>query len=118
VRASALAANTGVPKNVPSLFAAVRSCSGAKRAGAATLPLRRWRRGDVRLQVPRLGDKTKRAMLFGHNPDLAELAHRLCGDITDMPTCAVAEFTFNTKSWSSVGKRALSNVSFCSPKQS
>ena len=65
-----------------------------------------------------LGDKTKRAMLFGHNPELAELAHRLCGYITDMPTCAVAEFTFNTKSWSSVGKRAPSKVSSCSPKQS
>jgi phosphohistidine phosphatase SixA len=30
-------------------------------------------------------------MLFGHNPELTELAHRLSGEITHMPTCAVAE---------------------------
>ena len=42
-------------------------------------------------------------MLFGHNPELTELAHRLSGKITDMPTCAVAEFAFDTKSWSNVG---------------
>jgi hypothetical protein len=34
-------------------------------------------------------------MLFGHNPELTELAHRLSSEITHMPTCAVAEFTFN-----------------------
>jgi phosphohistidine phosphatase len=42
-----------------------------------------------------LGDKLERVILFGHNPELAELAHRLSGEITHMPTCAVAEFTFN-----------------------
>jgi phosphohistidine phosphatase len=44
-------------------------------------------------------------MLFGHNPELTGLAHRLSEKIADMPTCAVAEFTFDTKSWSNVGAK-------------
>jgi phosphohistidine phosphatase len=43
-------------------------------------------------------------MLFGHNPELTELAHRLSSEITQLPTCAVAEFRFDAKSWSSIGK--------------
>ena len=43
-------------------------------------------------------------MLFGHNPEFAELAHRLSSDIVDMPTCAVAEFRFDTTKWSAVGE--------------
>src|SRR6266545_5000769 len=35
-----------------------------------------------------LGDKPERVMLFGHNPELTEFAHRLSGEITHMPTCA------------------------------
>ena len=34
--------------------------------------------------IHRLGDKVERVMLFGHNPELTELAHRLSGEITDM----------------------------------
>jgi phosphohistidine phosphatase len=44
--------------------------------------------------IHKLGDKLERVMLFGHNPELTELAHRLSSQITHMPTCAVAEFTF------------------------
>ncbi len=59
---------------------------------------------DVLLAVVHeLDDKANRVMLFGHNPELTELAHRLSGKITDMPTCAVAEFAFDIKSWSNVG---------------
>jgi hypothetical protein len=36
-----------------------------------------------------LGDRPERVMLFGHNPELTEFAHRLSGEITHMPTCAV-----------------------------
>lgn len=51
---------------------------------------------DDLLEVIRnLGDKWHRVMLFGHNPELTELAHRLSAKITDMPTCAVAEFNFS-----------------------
>lgn len=43
------------------------------------------------------------AMLFGHNPEFTELAHRLSPAIDHMPTCAVAEFRFDTRKWSDVG---------------
>jgi hypothetical protein len=57
-------------------------------------------------------------MLFGHNPELTELAHRLSSEITHMPTCAVAEFTFNAKSWSNIGKARVAKVALDYPKKS
>jgi phosphohistidine phosphatase len=39
-----------------------------------------------------LGDNLERVILFGHNPELTELAHRLSGEITHMPTCAVRDW--------------------------
>ena len=57
-------------------------------------------------------------MLFGHNPELTELAHRLSSEITHMPTCAVAEFTFDAKSWSKIGKVKPARVAFDYPKRS
>ena len=54
--------------------------------------------------IHQLGEKMERLMLFGHNPELTELAHRLSGEITHMPTCAVAEFTFDAKSWSKIAQ--------------
>lgn len=69
------------------------------------------------LQIIReLGDKSKCVMLVGHNPELTELAHRLASKITDMPTCAVAEFTFDTTSWSTVGQREPIKVTLNRPK--
>jgi phosphohistidine phosphatase len=41
--------------------------------------------------IHQLDDKVERVMLFGHNPELTELAHRFSGEIVHMPTCAVAE---------------------------
>jgi hypothetical protein len=55
---------------------------------------------DLLNVVQKLGDKLERVMLFGHNPELTELAHRLSSEITHMPTCAVAKFMFRAKSWS------------------
>ena len=52
---------------------------------------------DLLNVIHKLGDKLERVMLFGHNPELTELAHRLSSEITHMPTCAVAEFTFNAQ---------------------
>jgi phosphohistidine phosphatase len=72
---------------------------------------------DVLKLIRELGEKSKRVMLFGHNPAFAELAHRLSNTITDMPTCAVAEFAFDIKSWSDVGKRAPAKVMLHHPKQ-
>jgi len=68
--------------------------------------------------VRQLGDKLGRVMLVGHNPELTELAHRLSSKITDMPTCAVAEFTFDAKSWSNVGKDKPATVVLDYPKRS
>jgi len=59
---------------------------------------------DLLNVIHKVGDKLERVMLFGHNPELTELAHRLSSEITHMPTCAVAEFTFNAMSWSNIGK--------------
>ena len=59
---------------------------------------------DALLAVIRALDKKfDRVMLFGHNPEFADLAHRLSSEIVDMPTCAVAEFRFDTTKWSDVG---------------
>ena len=67
--------------------------------------------------IHKLGDELERVMLFGHNPELTELAHRLSSQITRMPTCAVAEFTFDAKSWSDIGKVKPIRVALDYPKQ-
>ena len=68
--------------------------------------------------IHRLDDKLECVMSFGHNPALTELAHRLSGEITHMPTCAVAEFTFDAKSWSNIGKIKPAKVALDYPKKS
>lgn len=73
---------------------------------------------DLLKVIHEVADKPKRLMLFGHNPELALLAYRLSSKIADMPTCAVAEFAFDTKSWSNVGKQDPSKVTLYSPKDS
>ena len=57
--------------------------------------------------VRALDKKVDGVMLFGHNPEFTELAHRLSrgiADIAHMPTCAIAEFRFDTAKWSDVGE--------------
>ena len=68
--------------------------------------------------IHKLSDKLDRVMLFGHNPELTVLAHRLSSKITHMPTCAVAEFTFDAKSWSKIGKVKPAKVALDYPKSS
>jgi phosphohistidine phosphatase len=68
--------------------------------------------------IHKLGDKLERVMLFSHNPELTELTHRLSSKITHMPTCAVAEFTFDAKSWSKIGKVKPAKVTLDYPKKS
>jgi phosphohistidine phosphatase len=72
---------------------------------------------DLLNVVQKLGDKLERVMLFGHNPELTELAHRLSSEITHMPTCAAAEFMFSAKSWSNIGKAKLAKVALDYPKK-
>jgi phosphohistidine phosphatase len=68
--------------------------------------------------IHKLADKLERVMLFGHNPELTDLAHRLSSEITHMPTCAAAEFTFDAKSWSHIGKVKPAKVTLDYPKKS
>jgi phosphohistidine phosphatase len=73
---------------------------------------------DDLLNVVRgLGDKYESVMLFGHNPGLSDLAHRLSARITEMPTCAVAAFSFDAKSWSQIGELEPLKSSISSPKK-
>ena len=65
----------------------------------------------------KLGDAVECAMLIGHNPELTELAHRLSSKITHLPTCAVAEFMFDAKSWSRIGKDKPVNVALDYPRR-
>ena len=59
---------------------------------------------DDLLAVVRALDNTlDRVMLFGHNPEFTDLAHRLSSGIIDLPTCAVVELHFDIRTWSDVG---------------
>ncbi len=51
-----------------------------------------------------VGDDVHRVFLVAHNPHLTQLAQQLCGDIGHLPPCAIAEFTFDAKSWADVGE--------------
>ena len=64
-----------------------------------------------------LDDRLKCVMLVGHNPEISELAHRMSSEITDMATCAIAEFSFDIKSWTKVGKTAPEKVTLDEPKK-
>jgi phosphohistidine phosphatase len=52
-----------------------------------------------------LDDGDRHVMLFGHNPGFSELAH-LLADCTfdELPTCAVARFELDVKTWQDVGE--------------
>ena len=64
-----------------------------------------------------LGDKLKRVMLVGHNPELAELAQRLSSEIGELPTCAIAEFRFDAKSWADIDETTPAQVALDYPKK-
>lgn len=64
-----------------------------------------------------LGDDQRCVMLVGHDPELTELAHRLSREITRMPTCAVAQFTFEAASWSGIAAQSPSRIRFDYPKR-
>ena len=68
--------------------------------------------------IRQLGDELKCVMLFGHNPEFTELAHRLSGEIAHMPTCAIAEFTFDAKSWSGIDSVKPAQILLDYPKKS
>ena len=67
--------------------------------------------------IAELGDAPQRVMLVAHNPGLSDLAHRFASDITHMPTCAVAEFTFAVAAWGDIGEALPTRVEFDFPKK-
>ena len=73
--------------------------------------------GDLLDLIRALDKKLDRVMLFGHNPEFTDLAHQLSSDIIDMPSCAVAEFRFDTKAWSDVGDVEPTRVMLDEPKR-
>ena len=56
-------------------------------------------------------------MLFGHDPEFTDLAHRFSGKITRMPTCAVARFTFDAPSWSAAASQTPVTAALDYPKK-
>lgn len=73
---------------------------------------------DLLRVIHQLDDRLKRVMLFGHNPELTALARRFTRDIAHLPTCAVARFRFDVKSWSDIGRGSLVSVAFYAPERS
>jgi len=67
--------------------------------------------------IGELSDKLKCVMLFGHNPEFTDLAHRLSNEVTLMPTCAVAQFTFESESWATIGAVKPAKVVLDYPKK-
>jgi phosphohistidine phosphatase len=64
-----------------------------------------------------LDDPARCVMLVGHNPALSELARRFSGKACDLPTCAVADFSFDVKSWPDVGCATPSQVALDYPRK-
>jgi len=65
-----------------------------------------------------LGDRPKCVMLVGHNPEMSELARRWSKDLEELPTCAVADFRFDIKSWSKLGAQRPVDMTLYEPKRS
>lgn len=67
--------------------------------------------------IAELGDRPKCVMIVGHNPEFTELAHRFSREITRMPTCAVAQFTFDGTPWSAIAGVKPVSTSLDYPKK-
>ena len=63
-------------------------------------------------------DKVGSVMVFGHNPAVTVLVNRLSETSLDnLPTCGVAEFRFDIKTWAKLGKTPASDVRIDYPKK-
>lgn len=63
-----------------------------------------------------LDNKLGSAMMFGHNPEMSELASVLSEDNVEMRTCAIVELRYDTKSWGDIGAIAPAKVTVDTPK--
>ena len=69
--------------------------------------------------IQEIDDHLECVMCFGHNPELTELADELSpGSIDNLPTCGVAEFRFETDSWSRISELEPVYVDIDYPKRS
>lgn len=63
-------------------------------------------------------DRTPVIALFGHNPGLSDLSHRLARcSFHEMPTCAMATFEFDVEHWRDVEHGRLIAYSFPKERQ-
>lgn len=67
--------------------------------------------------VRTLRNRYRRVMLFGHNPQITDLARHFSGTIQRMPTGAVAGMTFDADAWADVGPDTLQRVEFDCPRK-
>ena len=64
-----------------------------------------------------LGEECHRAMIVGHNPGMTLLAAELSrGEITHMPTCAIATFEFPADHWKDLRPGKAKLLSFDTPR--
>ncbi len=68
--------------------------------------------------IRELGGHPRCVVLVGHNPGMTELAQRFSREIGTLPTCAVAEFTFDAQAWSEIGALEPRDVAFLRPDKS
>ncbi|MFD4421164.1 SixA phosphatase family protein [Agromyces sp. NPDC058484] len=54
---------------------------------------------EVLRVIGELDNEVACAIVVGHNPETASLAHQFSDEIHEMPTSAVAEFTFDVDAW-------------------
>jgi phosphohistidine phosphatase len=66
--------------------------------------------------VGALDDDVSCAAVVGHNPETASLAHQFSDEIHEMPTCAVAEFTFEIDSWRDLADAEPASVRVDTPR--
>jgi phosphohistidine phosphatase len=67
--------------------------------------------------IHELDSALERVMMFGHNPGLTDLAHRLTsGKIDDIPTCGVVQLAFDVDTWRDIGTVKPAQVELDAPK--
>ena len=71
---------------------------------------------EVLRVIGELDNEVGTAMVVGHNPETASLAHRFSRDVGEMPTCAVAVFTFEEDGWSELDNAEPKSVLVETPR--
>ncbi len=56
-------------------------------------------------------------LLFGHNPGISEAVTYLTGEPCSMPTCAIADISFDCSGWQEISHKTGALVAFDYPKK-